>query len=630
MSRLAPECPCIDNSSAVYEQLRNEVEARGLPADYGTQGCKAYDAASCGDNARDCASQWCYVDMTLCPLNADLCEAEGGLRGSDSSPHCRSRPHDITALLNLSVYFSFETCGFVNLYDVKRHSASAGGYQLRAVVDPFPPWVLERNSTLGVLEYYGTSFDFFQEALNLFEPPAALQLLPGWATQKSRQLFRSSYTACVHDVAVGSFDVCIADLWLTPARHRLASFMPPIRQDLFYLVVPRKFEEVTLMSYLQRPFLPFTIDAWMGVFAFLCGMSVVLWVVKIWETPSSDRGGCKWSLEEFGVFLFGIWHDFLLGQSSHDVERGPTHKLFSLGFSFFILVTLASYTASLASMLVVQREASGEINSMADAEKAGIAVCAPAVLSETFSSLYTQATFQDCEGIEDCPRLLHAGRCGAMIASLDVIDSMHAGKIKQQDCDAVNSGAISEEVGRCSTNHLGQPRDDCDLLRVGDLIWSVPLSFPISDRLAHSMSWAVTRALSDGMFEAAKESGPNKAAFPVTQCTHTEDRSETDGLNLADLTGTIFISVFFVSFGLVCFVIEVMRRDGRRGIELVRRSTQSLIGHEPEAVAIGCDAEEETQLAPEPGPDPAPIVEPRESTSQASPFVEVADTRVGI
>ena len=116
-----------------------------------------------------------------------------------------------------------------------------------------------------------------------------------------------------------------------------------------------------------------------------------------------------------------------------------------------------------------------------------------------------------------------------MIASLDVIDSMHAGKIKQQDCDAVNSGAISEEVGRCSTNHLGQPRDDCDLLRVGDLIWSVPLSFPISDRLAHSMSWAVTRALSDGMFEAAKESGPNKAAFPVTQCTHTEDRSETDG-----------------------------------------------------------------------------------------------------
>ena len=124
------------------------------------------------------------------------------------------------------------------------------------------------------------------------------------------------------------------------------------------------------------------------------------------------------------------------------------------------------------------------------------------------------------------------------------------------------------------------------------------------------------------------------------------------GLNLADLTGTIFISVFFVSFGLVCFVIEatsthkpcphhpqappsphswnnpflraltplpclpppspsppipppplplppppkkkttlkVMRRDGRRGIELVRRSTQSLIGHEPEAVETWSDA----------------------------------------
>ena len=46
----------------------------------------------------------------------------------------------------------------MNLYDVKRHSASAGGYQLRAVVDPFPPWVLERNSTLGTLPAYEAGF----------------------------------------------------------------------------------------------------------------------------------------------------------------------------------------------------------------------------------------------------------------------------------------------------------------------------------------------------------------------------------------------------------------------------------------------------------------------------------------
>ena len=70
------------------------------------------------------------------------------------------------------------------------------------------------------------------------------------------------------------------------------------RQDLFYLVVPRKFDEVTLLSYLQRPFLPFTPDAWLGVFAFLCGLSAVLWLVRLCETPAKERQGCQRSLQD--------------------------------------------------------------------------------------------------------------------------------------------------------------------------------------------------------------------------------------------------------------------------------------------------------------------------------------------
>ena len=70
------------------------------------------------------------------------------------------------------------------------------------------------------------------------------------------------------------------------------------RQDLFYLVVPRKVEEVTFASYLERPFLPFTIDAWLGVFAFLCGLSIVLWIVEICDMPSEERKGFSWSLRE--------------------------------------------------------------------------------------------------------------------------------------------------------------------------------------------------------------------------------------------------------------------------------------------------------------------------------------------
>ena len=126
----------------------------------------------------------------------------------------------------------------------------------------------------GNVEYGGPSYDFLQSVLNLFDPPAQLNLLPGWATEQSRQRFSShlqlfgirffffrrlgsklgilrirsmnlaisscagSYTACVHDVAVGNFDICIADLWLTPNRHRLAWFLPTIR-PLGCLACPR-------------------------------------------------------------------------------------------------------------------------------------------------------------------------------------------------------------------------------------------------------------------------------------------------------------------------------------------------------------------------------------------------------
>ena len=116
-----------------------------------------------------------------------------------------------------------------------------------------------------------------------------------------------------------------------------------------------------------------------------------------------------------------------------------------------------------------------------DAIAQGVSICAPSVLAETFSAVFP-AKFVDCEAISHCPRLLHAGRCAAMIVSEDVINSMHAGNIHQQDCDAVNSGSITEELGRCMNNHRDEPRNDCELIRVGDLLWSVPLSFPISDR----------------------------------------------------------------------------------------------------------------------------------------------------
>ena len=40
------ECPCISSRSAGFASLQQQLIARGMERDYGTQGCRAYDDAA--------------------------------------------------------------------------------------------------------------------------------------------------------------------------------------------------------------------------------------------------------------------------------------------------------------------------------------------------------------------------------------------------------------------------------------------------------------------------------------------------------------------------------------------------------------------------------------------------------
>ncbi|CAE7862614.1 GLR3.4 [Symbiodinium sp. KB8] len=566
-----PECPCISDTSELIEQLRSELVALGRPSTYGLMGCDVYDAnisaSDCGSNEEPhCLNPWCFVDMTLCPIHTGKCEAAGGILGSEVSPHCRTRPHSSRPLVNMSAYYSYETCGSVNMYNKSRHSLDVGGHVIRVVVDPVAPWILKRTDIARNQEYGGPSYDFFVRTLDLFEPKPVLRIVPGWATQQSKQKFESDYTACVHDVALGNFDLCIADLWLTPERHLLATFVPPLRQDYFFLVVPRKVERVTMWTRLRSPFLPFTPEAWLGIVVFLCFTSFLLWLMQVCEDDEHSSCNAKlfWSLEELVRVHFNLIHDFLLGQSSIVMHNGAARKLLSAAVSFFILVVLASYTASLASILVIQRQSVGTISNIEEAIDRDIPICAPLALLRTFSSVFPRATFVESPEARNAPRLMYSGACGALIMSQVSIDSMHAGLLREHDCNAVASGSISEEEGRCERDFLGNPRDDCNLMRVGDLLWSVPISFPVGERMAHSMSWAVTYAMTNGLMEEMKKL--NREVFPVSHCDVEDERTEEDGLTLEDLSGTILIALSIASFGLLCFLGSIIWNVVRRGL----------------------------------------------------------------
>ena len=256
-----------------------------------------------------------------------------------------------------------------------------------------------------------------------------------------------------------------------------------------------------------------------------------------------------------------------MGTSSHESEKGLAHQLFSVAFAFFVLVTLASYTASLASMLVIRRSDVGTIADIQEAIDQEVTICIPTVLSATFESMYPLAKFEKTGFVEHSPRLMHAGKCGAMVFTQDLIDYMYAGGIKDADC----SSGLSEEVARCHYDYLGNERDDCNLIRTGELLWSVPLSFPVSDRISHSMSWAFTTGLTGGLLEEMKENKLNKDEFPVSRCD-TAVQSSGGGITADDLSGTIYISVFIAILGLLCLVGKGLRK-----------SSAAAASHPPEA-----------------------------------------------
>mmetsp|Transcript_114680 Transcript_114680/g.370567 ORF Transcript_114680/g.370567 Transcript_114680/m.370567 type:complete len:625 (-) Transcript_114680:272-2146(-) len=560
----APECPCITNVSVHWAALQADLAAAGRPAQYGMGGCRAYDENStlegCAQNEHSyCLNPWCYVDTTLCPLNTASCEAAGGTVGGDASPYCRSRPSSLSVVLNSTLhYYSYQTCGSVNAYDNTALSEPIAGVIVRTAVDAWAPWVLLKDAPNGGQEYGGALYDFFMRSIPAFDPLPVMQLIPGWATPESRAKFSSSYTACVHDVAVGNFDICIADLWLTPERAQLAQFTPSLRSDLFYLLVPKLIQEDTLATRMRKPFAPFSVGAWGMIIGFMVGMSLLLGLMELLVAgPDAFRGvGRMTACKDCGGLLcrslYTMWHDFLTGGSTDDGHHGCERQFFRLGFAFFVLVIMASYTASLASMLVVQRQAIGTIANIDDAVAKSVTICTSGVLMPSLTRLYPKSSLIDVGYMENAMRKMYAGECGAAVVSQDIINKVHAGMIKEADCKAVADGTMTADEAHCEKGFNGKARNDCDVMRVGDIILTIPVAFPISDRLAHSVSWAVMKQKALGVMEEVTKL--NEGAYPVSQCEvlEEEEESEEDGLEVGDLAGTVVIATLVVGVGALC------------------------------------------------------------------------------
>ncbi len=229
---------------------------------------------------------------------------------------------------------------------------------------------------------------------------------------------------------------------------------------------------------------------------------------------------------------------------------------------------LSGYTAYLASLLVIQNNDNVAFKSIDDAIAKDVKICVPGVLLRTFSKKFPRGKFIAVGNIEHLPKALLSKNCSGIVTSYEQLKMMHSGRIKEADC---GKNAPEQIEGIC-----GEARDDCDFNRVGDILHTVPISFPVSERLMRSLSWAVIHGHDKGLYAQFIEN--NSDVIPRSQCGDLQEERETRltplvflyslgfvrckktscffppeaaGLNSGDLVGAIFVAFLIMCLGLL-------------------------------------------------------------------------------
>ncbi|OLQ12661.1 hypothetical protein AK812_SmicGene3399 [Symbiodinium microadriaticum] len=545
-----PECPCIGSSSSDYENLQHDLAAAGFPSDYGIQGCQAYDQGAshpgidCSDNAHDyCQNQWCYVDTSLCPMNRELRICKKNVQQPEAS----------WAVL------SYETCGFLNTYNRYEsiytacvHDVAIGNLDLcvsdmwvlpeRALLVEFLPALRHDHFYLVVRKTAG-QVSLYDRLTTPFSPFT----LQGWMTVLA-------YLTAVSTVLwlallcqkQGQYDEFLEEKveWANLDMEDAFAKLEHAREELEKAhLEPRNTEALAkaestvkeaALNHAKKQRHEEELEA---------GLKANKKLKLLQWSNLCQFASLRQNLHLLAGTWYDVWAHFLGQDMIYEGDKVPgAFKMFSLAFAFFSIVTLATYTASLASMLVAERQLVGEISSIEDAIARQYTLCVPDVLRKSVENTYGELKIFSCKEIQLCPREMQLGNCRAMIVSEQIISRMHAGRIFEADCKQNRTFCEDSE---------GNPRNDCSLIAVGYVLTSVPIAFPASERLVRSLSWASASQHAKGTMQA--EMRAHSHEFPKSICD-APTQQRTLALGAEDLSGIVIISGFFAGLALVRFL----------------------------------------------------------------------------
>jgi len=339
-------------------------------------------------------------------------------------------------------------------------------------------------------------------------------------------------TACARDIFFNRTDLCVGNSWITTERLSYAKVLPTLWQENLKVAVAATVE-VRFVDELMTAFEPFEPLLWFIIFVIIILIAVFTWYV---EVEDNDRDfPDKNPLQSFTTSLYqGLYGFFWSEPPTRPVTAEG--RILLVGFGFFTLIMLSSYTASLASVMVA-RGNSASIKNLEMAIVRRKHVCMWESVLDRAKRLY--------------PMLVEL--------STEMEDYMEGYQmLADGDCDVI----LIDEVFHHKAQELN-PRE-CNKVLTGPPVLDINVAWTAADWLISPMSYFVTEEMGEGELDNLR------ATFaPKPQCPEltVSGNAELIGLQVSDVSGVFFIMSFFFVLALL---ITCFKRSAREGI---RRSS---------------------------------------------------------
>lgn len=498
------KCPCWDaransltfvNAGDTSPSCAWKAELEGKPcfdAMYGNAGCRRYDLdkAHSGCNVANpepfCSATWCWVDPTVCNLPHDT-------SGYFPSSTVIASDGEVRPLT-----YSYATCGNLNEF-----SANAALEQLQA----FSPLrvVLPGDSGSGytivtadpgVAGVHGTRRDgsvlqFFANTMTAH----GMQWVVAEVSPSSRNFASSSFTACVHEVALNLTDVCVGNIWPTAKRRRLAAFSSYIYQDAFYAISFRVGDTTTLpmAAALAAPFRPFSLWLWVAIVIAVLLVALAMVIVEGWSNVGDYPSASL--VSSFGHSAFKALLTFPGGSGISHQPQSAIGKVIVLTFSFCTLVLCAQYTAFVTADLVSsETRAASEVKTFDDALRMRLLVCGLEATKSAFSERYPDSVglYVGVRNSQEVLLAMDEGRC-----ALGILTEDEWRRARMGDKSRPEPGSFYANVSSPLTYH-------CDTkLALPGAIYFLGNALAVRADLQAPLSWALTRQEQNTPYSAA-------------------------------------------------------------------------------------------------------------------------------